>query len=888
MTFDRAAEILLEEQAHRLPDLSGVVVLIPHHHVIRPFHAALRLRVRQLVFRPPRLLTLPGLAGGVPDSEPSQPDSLRLAELHAFLRRITWLAEAGRWPTAQALHALLQEMDDALLAPPDDFNDFARQVAGAGRRVLAGPLEAEARLAFDVWRAFHAGKSSQLGSRATYARRLADWLDRADCPLYTLGLHGLSRLEQRFLTACADRLPCRELPVDASNPDRLALLDAAWQVEGDSPALRQRASDFARIYPHSPLRPGNSAAALEFSAGPDLESLAQGVALRIRLWLAEGRRKIGVIALDRLAARRLRAVLERHDILLQDETGWTFSTAVVSHVLDRWLDLVAAGGYFRDVLDLLKSPFLFADIPSDARLAGVHALERAVRQEGVTEGLDRFIELARRRGLQDALNVLERLAAAMRQFPTSGRLPLAEWLRRLLAVLDSLGARAAWSDDTAGRQMLDLLQRLARELTGDATRHGFSEWRAWLTLQLDTATFLEDEVESPLRLTHLAAARLREFEAVVILGADASHLPPSAAAGLFNDGVRLELGLPGQAMRRAEALAALRDVLGQTEQALIVWQDNNAVGPNPPSPWLEILDAFHRLAYGTSLRVRLPLPVPAPDDGMALQRTSPPAPTLGRAPERLSASAWQTLVACPYRYFARYGLGLGEEEEVAEEMEKRDYGELVHAILARFHAAHPLLAEAGREALLADLQRISQLEFAQWLASFPLAEAWLLRWEKQLAGYLDWALAREAQGYRWTAAEQRFEQPLDFGDGRTVMLQGRLDRIDMGPNGPVVLDYKTQSRQTLRKKLKQPGEDVQLPFYALLTGAAEAAFVGLDDEKLSALGLEGGLTEAAAAEAERLVATLQALDAGAPMPAQGAPETCQWCEMRGLCRRDHW
>jgi ATP-dependent helicase/nuclease subunit B len=30
------------------------------------------------------------------------------------------------------------------------------------------------------------------------------------------------------------------------------------------------------------------------------------------------------------------------------------------------------------------------------------------------------------------------------------------------------------------------------------------------------------------------------------------------------------------------------------------------------------------------------------------------------------------------------------------------------------------------------------------------------------------------------------------------------------------------------------------------------------------------------------------LRAGAPMPALGEGEVCETCEMRGLCRRDHW
>jgi ATP-dependent helicase/nuclease subunit B len=875
----RAAGILVEDQAQRLPDLSGIVLLVPHAHVTRPFLAALRARIAEPVFLPPRFLTLPALAESVAAAVPGQPDSRRLVELHAFLRRVPSLPAASAWPTARELLQLLRELDDALLAPPDTFDDFARRVAGAGRRILARPLEMEARLAFDVWRAFLPGNpGTPPGGGAAYAARLAHWLAGCDGPIYSLGLSDLSPLEARFLAGCAARGDYRELPSPDADTARQAFLDAAWSAASQENPARKRASDFARLYPNSPI-----AGRVALAACPDLEALAQGVAVRLRQWLAEGRRHIGIVALDRLAARRLRAVLERENILLQDETGWTFSTAVVSHVLDRWHDLVANGAYHRDLFDLLKSRFLFADLPEAERFAAVHALERAARREGLTQGLDRFIELARRQGLAGVLPLLSRLAEAQRQFTAPGRLPLATWLQRMLAVLDRLGAHPLWLADSAGRQLLDLLQRLGRELEGDGHRVGFKDWRAWLTLQLDTATFLDDAVESPVRLTHLAAARLREFDAVILLGADAAHLPARTSAALFSDAARQELGLPGQVARRDAALSALRDLFGGVEQSLIVWQESGAAGPNPPSPWLELLDLFHRLAYGQSLRVELESPAP----GLAALPPPPGAPTLAKLAERLSASAWQTLVQCPYRYFARYGLGLWQEDEVGETMEKRDYGDLVHAILARFHARHPVLLAEARPTLDADLRQFGRETFARWLDSDPFAQAWWLRWERRLDAYLDWALERESQGYRWQAAEQGFEHPLDCGEAGTLRLEGRLDRIDRQGEVIAVLDYKTLSRAVLRRKLKIPGEDVQLPFYALLTGAREAAFVGLDDDTIANIGVEGDLGAAAQAEAMRIAVTFAALAGGARLPAQGTPEVCEYCEMRGLCRREH-
>jgi len=43
--------------------------------------------------------------------------------------------------------------------------------------------------------------------------------------------------------------------------------------------------------------------------------------------------------------------------------------------------------------------------------------------------------------------------------------------------------------------------------------------------------------------------------------------------------------------------------------------------------------------------------------------------------------------------------------------------------------------------------------FAEAEARGYLALAWRLRWERQFAAYVAWALEREAEGYRFSAAE---------------------------------------------------------------------------------------------------------------------------------------
>lgn len=876
-TFTEAAQALLAEEGDRPPNLSACTVLVPHFHVAASLLSALRGQIEQPVFLPPRILTLPALAARQPTDTSPEPEALRMAQLQAVLADSGLLADAALWPAARQLLQLLDELSHQLLSPPADFQAFRRQCEVAYGRGLTRPLEREARLVFDLWHAMAQGDKPD--GVAVYARRLARAAEQATGPLYCLGLTGLTRLENRFLEQWARRQPVRELPVPAGLAGRRDMLGAIWRDEPAEQSLGERAADIRQTAPDSPFRDG-----LRLLPAAGLEGEARGAAEAIHAWIGQGLEHIGIVALDRMAARRLRALLERHGVLVQDETGWTFSTAAVSHVLDRLASLVADDCYYQDLLDLLKSPFVFADLDRVARLEQVAELEAAIRANGAVEGMTRYQRLAREQA-PASLPLLQRLGQALERLSVR-RDTLSGWLRRLLLALEDLGAVDAFRGDVAGSQLLNLLQGLTAEVAPHPVQSSFARWRAWLLQQLETATFVDTGIDSPLRLTSLTGARLRAFQAVLVMGADAGHLPAASPPGIFNEALRAELGLPGRLQSLEEQRQHLADILAQTPQVLVTWQATREGDPNPLSPWLELLDTLHRLTYGRDLR--MPGQASFSPQLPVSHGTPPPRPFLARLPETLSASAWQSLVACPYQFFARYGLGLREVEEVAEGVEKRDYGQVAHDILRAFHQDHPRLAEMDRQTLVDELERISRSRFAPLLEAHYLALAWQARWLRQVPAYVDWAVAREADGYTWQAAEVQGRVEMDLGDGVRVTLVGRLDRLDRGEDGLAVLDYKTQSRDVLRRKLKEPGEDVQLPFYGLLSGAGQAAFVALDDPRLGEVPWPGDLGEAARREARRIADTWTALAGGTPLPALGAAHTCQWCEMRGLCRRDYW
>ena len=619
-------------------------------------------------------------------------------------------------------------------------------------------------------------------------------------------------------------------------------------------------------------------------AAPGLETAARSAERILLDWLAAGRRNIALIALDRLMARRLRALLERRGILVQDETGWAFSTASASHVVECWLRLVSGGAWYGDLLDFLKSPFVFAD-QATLRLRAAHELDEAFRRHRPPDSLAGHLELAHRDGLHAAQALLRRIQRASAPFGQS-RLPLGEWCRRLLGARAELAVDGPLAADPVGRQLLRLLERLAAESAGHGMRYSLADWRRWLFLHLEQSTFLDDTVASPIRLTHLAAAHTRELEGALFLGVGAAHLPGPAPAGLFNDAARQQLGLPGAAARETALRSALANVLARVPAAALVWQAQEQGDPAPLSPWLVHLDAFHRAAWGQSLvephadwsPVVGEDPAPAPE-------LLPPAAT--RVPERLSVSAWQSMVACPYQFFARHLLKLNERDEVPEEMGKADYGSLVPRVLAEFHAQHPILENEPAEILEARLRDLGRQVFASAEAEDYLASAWRQRWERQLPAYVTWAMTREREGYRFRSAETPLAREVEWRAGSTTQVHGRIDRIDGCGDATALLDYKTQSTQTLRNKLAVEGEDVQLSAYAWLADAGDAAFVTLDDNKVGTIAWLGSLPDAAAAEGRRLHDVLAGLGAGAPLPSQGAPATCSHCEMRGLCRREH-
>ena len=900
--FDELARQLLQcAKAFAPPrDISHCVVLVP----ALPMAVELRTALR-VVSEAPLLLphfdslrhwvatrALPAISLPMPESE-------RLVLLYEALRQREWFDRAALWGIAKEIASLLDELTAATIELPNDEVTLIAQLERAYAIGRSNIVAFEGHVIHELW---HTLASMAPDAAASYGLRLAEIARRAefDQPLCVLldapPEEALQPAERAFLKSYAETRPLIVFAptMREARPTPLAAtLDTAWLASPVQP-LHERAAELARTFSASPL-----AGRLRLIPATSREQEAHAALRQIEQWLIDGQQRIAIIAQDRLSVRRLRALLERQRILVADETGWLLSTSRAAATIDALLEVVASDAYHRDVIDLLKSPFVAADMTGVEQSEAVFTIERHIGEASVRSGLPRIrhsLVAANVSADAPAFTLLDRLSAATALLGAKPA-PLAHWLARLMRALETLGAREPLESDVAGAVFTELVESRQRELASNQAKFSFAAWRDWLNREFETTSFRDSRVASPIVITALNAVCLRRFDAAIVVGGDARQLAPARSETFFNQAVRRELGLRTREDGERELRRDLELLLATVPRVTVIWQAVQNGEANQLAPEISLLSSLNQLAWCDDLtqvpahprRPSAPDPVTAPGPTIQAQ----PAAHRALLPGRLSVSAYASLVGCPYRFFARHVLRLGEMDEVSEEMEKRDYGELVHRVLERFHTQHPLISDMAPAEALEALQQCVEAVFRPRIAENFLALGWRLRWEKRLAAYLDWQRAREREGWRWHQAEVAVSRQFALTNGQSIELHGRIDRVDCSADrnsdkpAVALYDYKAQAAQPIRTRL---ADDVQLPAYALMYGHAEqAAYVALDDDKIVSItaGDAEALAENAQAQGQRLVAIMEALDGGAPLPAHGVDRLCRHCEMRGLCRTDY-
>lgn len=637
-----------------------------------------------------------------------------------------------------------------------------------------------------------------------------------------------------------------------------------------------------------------------FALADDFEDEAQRTAACVLQHLQQGRQPVALVAQDRLLVRRVRALLERQQVVIADETGWKLSTTRAAAAVMAAVRTADPAARLEHWLDWVKSlpATHWPDAPPQAPLEQVL---RAMRLPRLHDGPgSEALPESLRDAWMSSLRWLDPLALPARL----GRpLALADWLRALDATLSSSGARGALGADRAGVAVLAALRLEPPALPGSAfemaaasAAMSFGEFAAWVDAVLEDAVFLPgapDGSAAEVVITPLRQIALRPFAALVFPGVDERRLAAEHAPHpLLTVAQQEALGLPTPAQARLRDEEALAQAL-LVPNATLLRRRIDGTEPLATSALVARIEARMRRLGRPFTQAEDPRPLRE----AALAPVAVPAPRASAGlPTVISIHACEALRACPYRFYSRVLLGLHEGREPGEDADRRDHGSWLHEVLDRFHRERPeprgaaedlaCLLAIGEETRAA--MRFEIEAFLPYESAFrPLAE-----------GYVDWLHARERGGAAWDAGELDVEaRP----EGWPVQLRGRIDRVDRcpQPDGTLrleVLDYKTGSMERIRERVREPLEDTQLAGYAALmiaSGAAEpgevdAAYLRLSERKGVEAVPHPDVSESATAFVADLGRELARIQAGEPLPPLGEGDLCDYCEARGLCRRDHW
>jgi ATP-dependent helicase/nuclease subunit B len=935
-------------QAATLPDLTGCVVLLPEllfatdlrHHLLDAARSAGHTA-----------LLGPGIS--TPEQWLAEQDT-QAKQVPGRARRELLLVEAIRqhpgvfgdqdpWTLADSLISLFDELTLHRVPIDAGLDDFRRRLQAAYG--LAGkppePFDREARIVQRLWQAWHVQLQAEglLDPGAARLRQFATLHERRYMQqIYFVGIDtptgaGAEWIDAVLSSGNGQLLLHRAMPGSPpGHPLWQALLASATRADGPEQAagttldsifdasdgpLQARANTARSACPNAPL-----AGRLHSFAAGSAEQEAGAIDLQVRQWLLDGHQPIAVVTEDRRLGRRVRALLERAGITLQDPGGWALSTTRAAAALERWLQSVEEDFAHEPLLDTLKSPFTLPDEDRDTFDNCVFRFETdIVRRENIARSLQRYrqhitsrLEHYETRWSRQTAAQLHRLlnrldhAADPLYACLEGEHSPAALLERLQASLVELGMWQAFGNDPAGQRVQQEWRLLHDAALGCALRMDWNTFRAWLGSALERHDFRPAIDHSPVWLLNLQQARLGRFAGIVVGACDSEYLPAAPARSpFFNDRVRRELGLPAWPERHRQQLEHFRTLLESAPQVLLTWHREQDGEQRTPSPWLARIELFHRLAWqhdlndtplaamlahpGTRVRGKHPLPAPRPT---RQPRAQLPATAI---PVELSVSAHGTLIDCPYRFFVTSGLRLKAREEVKRALEKAEYGTLVHEVLEVFHAGRegypaPLPQPLGgeqRAAAIQQLEQVSRQVFARELEDSFEHRAWLRRWLALVEPYVVWLIAHQAE-WRFTAGERSRERRLAGGQ----LLVGRIDRIDHGAAGNLVSDYKTGDAP--KQADVDSGEAVQLPSYVLLEETAPAAVQYIQIGKTnhrntvrSGSRLDGAeLADLSRAVLVRLETVLDEIATGSPLPAWGDEATCRYCEMDGLCRKQAW
>lgn len=857
----------------------------------------------------------------------------QLLLMEAIRQFPTLFKTSNAWPVTKELVGLFNECTLAQIPLDDGAEKFGQLLA----KGYASPFDdlhnisRESEIIYQLWRAY----SQQINAK--------NWIDpiqhycnglsrpfnaNANQSFYAVGIHRFTQLETKFLSAVQKnhrltiyypRIPAQQFAL--THHPHYSFCDQNYNNEpGDS---QQRTAALDIVYDNSAhtfdrinttrdkFKQNPYSSWLSLFTTNSIEKHVNAICLQTKQWLLEEKFPIGIVSNDRLLTRRVRAVLEDAGIYADDLGGWALSTTSAATTVEVLLDAIETNFGKDHLMDLLTNPFL-ADQHRDSgylaqvqRLRQVLKLNRSITRGGINPYIafvESKLEAEPEQELLQVLKTIQSNSKTLLSYSYQNEIELHQFAHQLQQLLTQLNIVASLQNDAAGKKILATVETSLRAIAGNKIQLSWVECRQWLRDLLENNFFAPDQVDPRVILCGFDHLDYIHLSSAIVAGVEHNRLHSSMGTRtFFNEKVCQELDLQTNSESEAVNFIRFRQLLEQSDHVLLSAETECRGEAQEISAWVKIIELFSQQAFGQSLQNPLLSYLLDEQHRDSRQRSDLSLPVSTRPlpaapddliPTKISATQYQTLIDCPYRYFAKYVLNVKPDDSI-DELDASEFGRLVHQSLYDFHfdqsgkANYRALEFAidARDALINRLKEISRTLFMR--TSFPdaIKRGWLQRWLNNIPDYIDWTIER-SQHWCPQQGEVTFENSLTT----STTLQGQIDRLDTGEDGIALIDFKTGTLPT--KISVTQGETVQLPFYALLSEKIDQAeYLQLGDAEgvKSKVKLnKQELQELGEFHRERLTQIQNDLNQNASLTALGTERVCRLCDYQGFCRKSHW
>ena len=615
-----------------LPDLTRVYIFIPNAL------AAHQLRL-QLSRQAGRALIGPYIGSmqqwvtqhidlGNTSSQIINQQARQLLLLEALHQHPDLFREENAWQVCDSLLSLFDELGQGENIQIDGSEQAWRkrlQQAYGDSKLELPQLNYEARIVHSLWQAWQQQIEALdiLDDSSAYLLRLSQGMEslESDAQFFVLGPEQLTPAESQWLERLAQH--CRVQPIVQNQPPQYAtdqvhiiqqqaphsdFIAAAFELEQP---LLQRADAYMKSTIDQ-LQP-------RLFAAKNAEQEALALELQIRIWLLDGVQNIGIVTEDRKLARRVRALLERSGIRIQDTAGWSLATTSSATVVERWLECIEQDFAHQPLLDLLKSPFFSDPESRDQHLAQVYRLEQdVILRENIAGDIQRYVRALHDRAkrmqshwpdatYQSLQTLLELLADTaqplLKLYKQNTACTPGDYLSRLIDSLKALNINHNLAADMAGIRILKVLDNMQQGLDHASPDMDWDDFRTWLGNSLEQEEFTLQDLTAPVQLMNIKQAQYCQFDALIIAAANKDSLPGSAKQSpFFNQAVRQSLGLKSWPEDKAYAFYQFKCLLESAPRVLVSYKAEQDGEWLQPSPWVSSLQDFAELALDVNLQ----------------------------------------------------------------------------------------------------------------------------------------------------------------------------------------------------------------------------------------------------------------------------------------------